>query len=108
VASPARRWRDIDGFQREVSGLGPCQRFFASPLCAAQFVLQLDFSVVNVALPTIRRDLFVSPAELQRMVTGHATTICSLLLLGGRAADFLGRRRPWALGLVVSGIASTR
>jgi MFS family permease len=43
-------------------------------ICAAQFVLQLDFSIVNVALPTIQRDLGFAPADLQWVVTGYALT----------------------------------
>ena len=52
-------------------------------ICAAQFVLQLDFSIVNVALPTIQRELGFAPADLQWVVTGYALTFGSLLLLGG-------------------------
>ncbi len=74
--------------------------------CAAQFVLQLDFSIVNVALPTIERELAFAPAELQWIVTGYALTFGSLLLLGGRAGDLVGRRRLLEVGLGVFGIAS--
>lgn len=75
-------------------------------VCTAQFVLQLDFSVVNVALPTIQRELDFAPAELQWIVTGYALTFGSLLLLGGRLGDLLGRRRLLGLGLASFGIAS--
>jgi EmrB/QacA subfamily drug resistance transporter len=74
-------------------------------ICAAQFVLQLDFSIVNVALPTIQRDLGFVPADLQWVVTGYALTFGSLLLLGGRAGDLLGRRRLLMLGLLLFGLA---
>ncbi len=74
--------------------------------CAAQFVLQLDFSIVNIALPTIQRELGFAPAELQWIVTGYALTFGSLLLLGGRLGDLLGRRRLLELGLGAFGIAS--
>jgi MFS family permease len=74
--------------------------------CAAQFVLQLDFSVVNVALPTIQRELGMAAAQLQWIVTGYALTFGSLLLAGGRLADLLGRRRLLAAGLVVFALAS--
>jgi EmrB/QacA subfamily drug resistance transporter len=74
-------------------------------ICAAQFVLQLDFSIVNVALPTIQRDLGFAPADLQWVVTGYALTFGSLLLLGGRTGDLLGRRRLLVLGLVLFGLA---
>jgi EmrB/QacA subfamily drug resistance transporter len=75
-------------------------------ICAAQFVLQLDFSIVNVALPTIQRELGMAPAELQWIVTGYALTFGSLLLAGGRLADLLGRRRMLAVGLIVFAVAS--
>ena len=71
-------------------------------ICAAQFVLQLDFSIVNVALPTIQRELGFVPADLQWVVTGYALTFGALLLLGGRLGDLLGRRRL----LVLFGLAS--
>src|ERR1700691_628987 len=75
-------------------------------ICAAQFVLQLDFSIVNVALPTIQRQFGMAPAELQWIVTGYAMTFGSLLLAGGRLADLLGRRRLLVIGLVLFGVAS--
>ena len=75
-------------------------------MCAAQFVLQLDFSIVNVALPTIQRELGFAAAGLQWVVTGYALTFGSLLLLGGRTGDLLGRRRLLMLGLTLFGLAS--
>jgi EmrB/QacA subfamily drug resistance transporter len=75
-------------------------------ICCAQFVLQLDFSIVNVALPTIQVSLHMAAAELQWIVTGYALTFGSLLLVGGRMADLLGRRRMLAGGLVVFALAS--
>src|SRR5580658_9966852 len=75
-------------------------------ICAAQFVLQLDFSIVNVALPTIERELHMAAAELQWIVTGYALTFGSLLLAGGRLADLIGRCRLLVVGLVAFGAAS--
>ena len=75
-------------------------------ICAAQFVLQLDFSIVNVALPTIQRELGMAAAQLQWIVTGYALTFGSLLLVGGRLADLLGRRRLLVIGLVLFALAS--
>jgi EmrB/QacA subfamily drug resistance transporter len=75
-------------------------------ICAAQFVLQLDFSIVNVALPRIQADLHMAAAQLQWIVTGYALTFGSLLLAGGRLADLLGRRRLLAAGLVLFAVAS--
>jgi MFS family permease len=73
---------------------------------AAQFVLQLDFSIVNVALPTIQRELGFAPADLQWIVTGYAMTFGSLLLLGGRLGDLGGRRRVLLTGLILFGVTS--
>src|SRR6204780_5861186 len=75
-------------------------------ICAAQFVLQLDFSIVNVALPTIQRELHMAAAQLQWIVTGYALTFGSLLLAGGRLARPLGRRRRPGAGLVWVAIPS--
>ena len=73
---------------------------------SAQFVLQLDFSIVNVALPTIQRGLHMAPSQLQWIVTGYALTFGSLLLAGGRLADRLGRRRLLVVGLVLFALVS--
>jgi len=75
-------------------------------ICTAQFVLALDFSIVNVALPTIQRELHFSEANLQWTITGYALTFGSLLLLGGRAGDLLGRRRLLVIGLIVFAVSS--
>jgi MFS family permease len=72
----------------------------------AQFVLQLDFSIVNVALATIQRELGLQAADLQWIVTGYALTFGSLLLLGGRLGDFTGHRRLLTAGLVLFAAAS--
>jgi EmrB/QacA subfamily drug resistance transporter len=73
---------------------------------AAQFVLQLDFSIVNVALPTIKRELHFAPADLQWIVTGYALTFGSLLLFGGRVGDLVGHRRVMLIGLGAFGVTS--
>jgi EmrB/QacA subfamily drug resistance transporter len=75
-------------------------------VAAAQFILQLDFSIVNVALPTIQRELHFPPANLQWLVTGYALTFGSLLLFGGRLGDRVGRRRLLLWGLALFGITS--
>jgi EmrB/QacA subfamily drug resistance transporter len=75
-------------------------------VAAAQFVLQLDFSIVNVALPTIERELHLVPADLQWIVTGYALTFGSLLLFGGRLGDLTGHRRLMMIGLVLFGVTS--
>lgn len=73
---------------------------------AAQFVLQLDFSIVNIALPTIKRELHFAPANLQWIVTGYALTFGSLLLFGGRVGDRAGHRRVLLVGLAAFGVTS--
>jgi MFS family permease len=73
---------------------------------AAQFVLQLDSSIVNIALPTVARELHFAPADLQWIVTGYALTFGSLLLLGGRVGDRAGHRRVLLAGLAVFGVTS--
>jgi EmrB/QacA subfamily drug resistance transporter len=66
----------------------------------------LDFSIVNVALPSIERELDVTTAVAQWVVTGYAIAFGGLLILGGRAADLLGRRRMFIAGLIVFSLAS--
>ena len=61
-------------------------------LCLVQFMDVLDASILNIALPSIRRDLGFSQQGLQWVVSGYILTYGGFLLLGGRAADLLGRR----------------
>ncbi len=75
-------------------------------VCAAFFMTVLDVSIVNVALPTIGRSLHFSSDNLQWVVTAYAITFGGFLLLGGRAADLLGRRRVFLVGVVVFTAAS--
>src|SRR3954469_22037345 len=74
--------------------------------CLAQFMVILDVSVVNVALPSIRNDLGFSAVDLQWVVNAYALTFAGFLLLGGRAADLLGQRRVFIFGLALFGLAS--
>ena len=66
----------------------------------------LDNTVVNVALPSIQRDLGVGIFELQWIVTGYALSFAALMLTGGKFADLLGRRRIFVVGIIVFTIAS--
>ncbi len=70
-------------------------------LVVSYFMTIVDFTIVNVSLPTIGRDLHLSAAGLQWVVTAYALTLGGFLLLGGRAADLLGRRRILMLGLAM-------
>jgi EmrB/QacA subfamily drug resistance transporter len=72
----------------------------------AFFMTVLDVSIVNVALPTIASDLHFSPENLQWVVTAYALTFGGFLLLGGRAADLLGRRSVFVVGVVLFSAAS--
>lgn len=74
--------------------------------CAAQFMVILDVSVVNVALPSIGRDLHYSATGLQWVVNAYVLTFAGFLLLGGRAADLYGRRRVFLFGLILFSVAS--
>jgi EmrB/QacA subfamily drug resistance transporter len=75
-------------------------------LCFAQFIVVLDASIVNVALPSIGEALSFSESNLAWVVNAYVIAFGGFLLLGGRAADLLGRRRVFMAGLVVVGIAS--
>lgn len=74
-------------------------------VCAAQFMVVLDISVVNVALPSIRSALTLSETALGWVVNAYALVFAGLLPLGGRPADLMGRRRTLmaALGVFVAG-----
>ena len=74
--------------------------------CLAQFMVILDVSVVNVALPAIRGALRFSEQDLQWVVNAYTVTFAGFLLLGGRAADLVGRRRVFVSGLVLFSVAS--
>ncbi len=75
-------------------------------LVATYFITVVDFTIVNVALPTIGRDLRFPESDLQWLVTAYGLTFAGFLLLGGRAADLLGRRRVLMAGLAVFTVAS--
>ncbi|MFE5792482.1 MFS transporter [Streptomyces sp. NPDC056503] len=75
-------------------------------LCAAQFMVSLDFSVLNVALPALGADLGLSPSALQWAVTAFALPSGGFLLLFGRIGDLYGRRKLFLTGLAVFGAAS--
>jgi EmrB/QacA subfamily drug resistance transporter len=75
-------------------------------LCAVQFLDIVDSAIVNVALPSIERSLHFSQQNLQWVASGYILTYGGFLLLGGRLADLLGRRRMLLAGLTVFGVAS--
>lgn len=75
-------------------------------LALAQFIVVLDTSIVNIALPAINKDLGFSPENLQWVVTAYTLAFGGFLLLGGRTADLFGRRRTFMTGLVAFTAAS--
>src|SRR5215475_14604438 len=75
-------------------------------LCAIAFLDFIDASIVNIALPDIRKDLHFSVQNLQWVLSGYLLTYGGFMLLGGRAADLLGRRRVLVSGIVVFGVTS--
>src|SRR5213083_673059 len=75
-------------------------------LAAVAFLDFVDASIVNIALPSIRRDLGFSEQGLQWIPSGYLLTYGGFMLLGGRAADLLGRRRILVAGTVMIGISS--
>jgi len=75
-------------------------------ICLAQFMVVLDATIVNVALPSIQKDLGLSEANLQWIVNAYTLVFGGFLLLGGRAGDLLGRKRLFLIGLVIFTSAS--
>ena len=75
-------------------------------ICLAQFMVVLDISIVNVALPSIRDGLHFSTTGLQWVVNAYTLTFAGLLLLGGRASDLLGRRRVFMTGVALFVLSS--
>ena len=74
--------------------------------CLAQFMVVLDATVVNIALPSVQRGLHFSAADLQWVVNGYTLIFGGFLLLGGRAADLLGRKRLFIAGVLLFTLAS--
>lgn len=74
--------------------------------CAAQFMVILDVSIVNVALPSIRTALHFPESDLQWVISAYTVTFAGFLMLGGRAGDLLGRKRMFIIGVAVFSLAS--
>src|SRR5438309_6892008 len=73
---------------------------------AAFFMTILDVAIVNVAIPSIQKNLHIGESTVQWVITAYAITFGGFLLLGGRMADLLGRRRIFIAGLVLFTLAS--
>jgi MFS family permease len=91
--------------QREMGRQSHCLRAFAL-LGVTYLITTIDLTIINVSVPTIGRDLHFSSTSLQWVVTAYALMFGGFLLLGGRVADLLGRRRTLMLGLGLFSAAS--
>jgi len=92
---------------QRAAGSSDRTRWFALALIiAAQFMVVLDIAIVNVALPSIRTDLHFSQESLQWVITAYSICFGGVLLLGGRLADILGRRRLFVVGLALFTVSS--
>src|SRR6476619_727987 len=80
---------------------GPRTGWLLGVCCVAQFMVILDLSIVNVALPSIQSSLGFSAPDLQWVVDAYAITFAGFLMLGGRAADHYGQRRTFVAALVL-------
>src|SRR4030088_1639761 len=75
-------------------------------VCFGQLMIMVDATIVNVALPSIQRDLHFTPATLSWVVNAYLITYGSFLLLAGRAGDLIGRKKVFLSGLVIFTVAS--
>ncbi len=101
LQEPAKR-----RFFRGGGRMGSREAWILAVCCVAQFMVILDLSIVNVALPSIQSSLNFSSAELQWVIDAYTIAFAGFLLLGGRAADQLGQRRVFVSALVLFAAAS--
>src|SRR6201995_912627 len=85
---------------------GPRSRWLLVVCCVAQFMVILDLSIVNVALPSIQSSLAFSSADLQWLVDAYAITFAGFLMLGGRVVHSFGQRKTFAIALLAFGLTS--
>src|SRR5438876_4713698 len=99
--------RTVQRLEPHMTSLDSRKRWFAlAVIVAAQFMVVLDVAIVNVALPSIKTDLHFSQESLQWVITAYSILFGGVLLLGGRLADILGRRRLFVAGLVLFTVSS--
>ena len=84
----------------------PRRRLTLLAMCVATFMIQLDVTIVNVALPSIQRDLQVSPGALEWVISGYALSLAALIPVSGALGDRYGRRRIFLAGVVIFAIGS--
>ncbi len=106
ISTPFQETSINDSTAKSQNPSGKRSLFVLILLCSAQFMVVLDFSIVNVALPAIQRDLGFTTQNLQWIVTAYSLTFGGFLLLGGRIGDLFGRRRLFTIGLVLFAFAS--
>ncbi|GCF11801.1 MFS transporter [Dictyobacter arantiisoli] len=82
------------------------EAFILVLLCLAQIMVVLDFSIVNIALPSVQKDLGLSTQNLQWIVSAYSLTFGGFLMLGGRMGDLYGRRKLFMIGLFLFSLAS--
>jgi EmrB/QacA subfamily drug resistance transporter len=92
--------------ETKVATKSPRSSIILALLAIAQLVIVLDFSIVQIALPTIRDQLGISLADSQWIVSAYGLTFAGLLLLSGRMSDVYGRRRLFNIGLVIFALSS--
>ncbi|HEY0807453.1 MAG TPA: MFS transporter [Pseudonocardiaceae bacterium] len=90
----------------ELSGVSPRRWLALTVIAIAQLMVVLDATVVNIALPSAQQALHISDANRQWIVTAYTLAFGGLLLLGGRVADYLGRKRTFLIGLIGFAAAS--
>ncbi|MCM3883656.1 MFS transporter [Frankia sp. R82] len=105
---PAAGSRSAESSTAPAGAAGPSRASWAvlAVCCLAQFMVVLDISIVNIALPSMQDDLGLSAGGLQWVVNAYTLAFAGLLLFGGRAADLFGRRRVFILGLALFTLAS--
>ena len=92
---------------RDTTGRSDSRRWLALAVIAlAQLMVVLDATVVNIAMPSAQQALHISDADRQWIVTAYTLTFGGLLLLGGRVADYFGRKRAFLIGLIGFAAAS--
>ena len=96
----------VRNFRNRITGKFSPLHLILIFLSLAQLMIVLDFSIVNVALPSIQSQFNLSPTSLQWVVSAYAITFGSFLLLGGRASDFFNRKTVFLTGLVIFSISS--
>ena len=106
VKSPDTRWLVWSGMRTRIFAEENRKWLTLASVSFGLFMIMLDNTVVNVALPSIQQDLDADLSELQWIVTGYALTFASLMLVGGKVADAYGRRRIFVTGIVVFTTAS--